>query len=81
MNHIIQKENLSPLSTRKSALKQASFVSSARQIHKDENIVFSGPVKIEDRALALKGEIMLKDRFAVLCSNRLLLFKSEKEGR
>ena len=48
----------------------------SRQIYVEEQIIFEGPVKIEDRAQALKGKILLKDRFAVLCPSRLLLFKN-----
>ena len=44
-------------------------------------MVFEGPVKIEDRKQAQKGQIMLKDRYAVLCPSRILLYKSEKESR
>ena len=29
----------------------------------------------------MKGQIVLKERFAVLCQSRLLLFKNEKESR
>ena len=54
---------------------------SLRQLHPDEQVIFEGPVKIEDRAHALKGKILLKDRFAVLCPSRLLLFKNERESR
>ena len=50
-------------------------------MHPDERVIFEGPVKIEDRAQALKGQILLKDRFAVLCPSRLLLFKNERESR
>ena len=54
---------------------------SSRQVHPDERVIFEGPVKIEDRQKALKGQILLKDRFAVLCPSRLLLFKNERESR
>ena len=37
-----------------------------------------GPVKIEDRNQAEKGRIFLKDRWAVLCPSRLLLFKNNQ---
>ena len=50
----------------------------SRMIHEDEKILFEGSVKIEDRQSALKGKILLKERYAVLCQSRLLLFKSEK---
>ena len=50
-------------------------------MHADERVIFEGPVKIEDRAKALKGQILLKDRFAILCPSRLLLFKNERESR
>ena len=50
-------------------------------MHDHEKVVFEGPVKIEDRAQAMKGQIVLKERFAVLCQSRLLLFKNEKESR
>lgn len=53
----------------------------SRLLHENENTVFEGPVKIEDRASAQKGQILLKERYAVLCQSRLLLFKNEKESR
>lgn len=53
----------------------------SRQMHDEENSIFEGPVKIEDRASAQKGQILLKERYAVLCQTRLLLFKGEKESR
>ena len=36
---------------------------------------------IEDRRQAAKGNIFLKERWAVLCVSRLLIFKNEKECR
>lgn len=48
----------------------------SRQVQPDEEVVRAGPVKVEDKASALKGAVLLKDRFAVLCPSRLLLFKS-----
>lgn len=52
-----------------------------RQIHDGEMPVFSGWVLIEDRNSALKGRIQLKERFAVLCPTRLLLYKRAPEKR
>lgn len=49
-----------------------------RQIHEHEVVILSGPVKIEDRSQAEKGNVLLKERWAVLCPSRLLLFKSER---
>ena len=36
---------------------------------------------IEDRNQAEKGNIYLKERWAVLCASRLLIFKNEKDCR
>ena len=47
-----------------------------RKIHDKERILYSGPVKIQCRVLASKGKVLLKDRFAVLCPSRLLLFRN-----
>lgn len=52
-----------------------SFANS-RQINPQEKIIFVGPLKIEDAKHASLGQILLKDRFAVLCATRILLFKS-----
>ena len=53
----------------------------SRQLHEGERVVFEGPLKIEDRAAAQKGEIRLKDRFAVLTQSRIFLFKDERSSR
>ena len=47
----------------------------SRQIHEGERLLLFGQVLIEDRANANKGKILLKERFAVLCPTRMLLFK------
>ena len=57
------------------AFMRESFANS-RQINPQEKIVFVGPLKIEDAKHASLGQILLKDRFAVLCATRILLFKS-----
>ena len=49
-----------------------------RQIQENEVILLSGPVKIEDRNQAEKGYVYLKERWAILCNSRLLLFKNER---
>ena len=49
-----------------------------RSIQENEVTILSGPVHIEDRSQAEKGNILLKARWAVLCSSRLLLFKNER---
>ena len=49
-----------------------------RSIQENEVTILSGPVHIEDRCQAEKGNILLKARWAVLCSSRLLLFKNER---
>ena len=49
-----------------------------RSIQENEVTILSGPVHIEDRAQAEKGNILLKARWAVLCPSRLLLFKNER---
>ena len=64
-------DNPSELAMRYSMLKN-------RQIQQNEVQILSGPVKIEDRVQAEKGNILLKERWAVLCPTRLLLFKSER---
>jgi hypothetical protein len=52
-----------------------------RQIHDGELPLYTGWVLIEDRNSAQKGRIQLKERFAVLCPTRLLLFKRALEKR
>ena len=69
------------LTKRDATVSKSTAYLHSRQIHDEEKIIFEGPVKIEDRNQALKGQILLKDRFAVLCSSRLLLFKGERESR
>ena len=49
-----------------------------RLIQDNEVQILAGPVHIEDRIQAEKGNILLKSRWAILCPSRLLLFKSER---
>ena len=51
----------------------------SRLLNEDEEVLFSGLVRIKNRTQTKKGHMLMKDRFAVLCPSRILLFKSESE--
>ena len=50
-----------------------------RTLHTGELTLFQSQVLIEDRLSAQQGKLVLKERFAVLCPTRLLLFKHSYE--
>ena len=52
-----------------------------RSLQANEQVILSGPVKIKDKALAEKGHILLKERWAVLCPSRILLFRRKEDCR
>jgi len=43
-----------------------------------QNQIFQGRVKIEDKSVTFGGKPSFKERWAVLCETRLLLFKSQQ---
>ena len=46
-------------------------------LHSNEEILQADHVKIRDRKAGENGVVKMKDRWAVLCPSRLLLFKSK----
>jgi hypothetical protein len=50
-------------------------------LHEGEQPLFTSQVLIEDKHAAKTGRILLKERYAVLCPTRLLLFKKSTEKK
>lgn len=65
---------------KKASLFLRESYANSRKVNPHEKIIFVGPLKIEDQKHAELGQILLKDRFAVLCATRILLFKSREQS-
>ena len=74
-------ERSTRLPRRPASLASSQTYLNSRKLHADEKVVFEGALKIEDRNAALQGQILLKDRYALLTQSRLLVFKNVRDSK